>query len=57
MKVVKVISKSRNGSRMEVIAKEGSTHQTLHIHKGNEIWRYFVGEDKTGKKVFLPITV
>lgn len=57
MKVEQVISESRNGSRMEVIGKENNTQKTLHIHKENRGWSYFVGEDKKGKKVFAPITV
>ena len=57
MKVTKIISKSQDRSRMEVIAKEGDTLKTLHIRQENKIWRYFVGEDKQGKKVFSPITV
>ena len=57
MKVIKVISKSPNEKRMEVIAKEGDTQKTLHIRQEHEVWKYFVGHDKNGKKVFSPITV
>ena len=57
MKVRQVISKSRDGNRMEVIAREGNDQRTLHIHQKRNEWRYFAGEDKNGKKIFLPITV
>lgn len=57
MKVKQVISETKDGRRMEVIGKEDNTQKTLHIHKENRGWSYFVGEDKKGKKVFAPITV
>ena len=57
MKVVKVISKSPNEKRMEVIAKEGDTQKTLHICQEHVVWKYFVDHNKNGKKVFSPITV
>ena len=58
MKVKQVISESRNGKRMEVIAKDndGVLH-TLHIQQEHKVWKYFVGENKKGVKVFAPITV
>ena len=57
MKVKRIISESRNGNQMEVIAEEDDIQKTLHIHKENGVWRYFAGCDKEGKKVFLPINV
>ena len=57
MMVKKIISKSKDGNRMEVIAKEDKVQKTLHIHKENNIWRYFAGCNKEGKRIFLPITV
>jgi hypothetical protein len=57
MKVKQIISKSRSGNKMEVIGKEDDTQKTLHIHEENKVWKYFAGCDKTGRKVFSPITV
>ena len=57
MKVKQIISKSKNGNRMEVIAKEGDIQKTLHIHQKNKVWRYFDGCDKKGNRVFSIITV
>ena len=57
MKVVKIISESKDGSRMEVIAKEDGTRKTLHIHREYNVWKYFVGLNKEGRKVFSPITI
>jgi len=57
MKVKKIISKNKNGNRMEVIAEEGGIQKTLHIHRENNIWRYFAGCNQEGKKIFLPINV
>ena len=57
MKVKQIISKSKYGHRMEVIAKDDNGLYTLHIHRGNDIWKYFVCYDKNGNKVFSPIAV
>ena len=57
MIVKRIISKSRKGNRMEVIAKEGDIQKTLHIHQENKVWRYFDGCDKKGNRVFSIITV
>ena len=57
MIVKQIISKSRSGKRMEVTAKEGDTYQTLHLRQVGNVWRYFAGLNKNGKKVFSPITV
>lgn len=57
MIVKQIISRSKNGKRMEVIAKEGDTQQTFHIRQVGKVWRYFAGCDKNGKQVFSPITV
>jgi len=58
MEVKQIISKSKSGNRMEVIAKEPfQIQKTLHIRKENNIWRYFAGCDDKGKKVFLPIII
>ena len=57
MKLKQIISKSKGGNRMEVIAKEDNIQKTLHIRQENNIWRYFNGRDNKGKRVFLPITI
>ena len=57
MIIKKIISKSRDGNRMEVIAKEDKVLKTLHIHKENNIWRYFAGYDKKDTKIYLPIAI
>jgi len=57
MIVKQIISNSRNGNQMEVIGKDSNIQKTLHIHKENNVWRYFAGYDKKGKKIFLPIDV
>jgi len=57
MMVKQIISKSKGGNRMEVIAKENNIQKTLHIHQENSIWRYFAGCDEKGKKIFLPINI
>jgi len=58
MELIKIISKSRKGNRMEIIAKEPfQIPKTLHIHKENNIWRYFAGRDNKGNKLFFPITI
>jgi len=48
MKIKKVISKSRDGSRMEVITEHGKgILRTRHVHKnGNGKWRYCIGYEK-----------
>ena len=53
----RIISEGNNGNRMEVIGKEDKTLKTLHIHKEYNVWKYFVGCDKEGRKVYAPITV
>lgn len=56
MKLIKIISESKSGNRMEVIAEEDNIRRTLHIHKENNVWKYFAGCYKD-KKVFFPITI
>ena len=56
MKLKQIISKSKKGNRMEIIAEEDNMQRTLHIRKENNIWRFFAGCNK-GKKVFSPIIV
>ena len=58
MKLIQIISKSKDGNRMEIIAKEPfQIQKTLHIRKENNIWRYFAGRDDKGNKVYLPIII
>lgn len=44
MKIHKIISKSKSGKRMEVIAagKKGPYH-TLHVHRHRMSWQYCAG--------------
>jgi len=47
MKIKKIISKSKDGNRMEVIA--GSYHgnlKTHHIHRHQKDWKYLAGYEK-----------
>lgn len=57
MIVRQIISKSRDENKMEVIGKEDGTQKTLHIRREHNVWRYFIGCDKKGRKVFSPITI
>ena len=61
MMVKQIISKSKGGNRMEVIAIEDNILRTLHIHKNNDsliaTWRYFAGCLKNGTKIFLPVSI
>ena len=57
MKLIKIISKSRDGNQMEVVAKEDKAQKTLHIRRVNDVWRYLAGKDEKGNKVFEVITV
>ena len=57
MIVKRIISKSRNGNRMEVIAEENNIQKTLHIHQENNVWKYFAGLSQEGKKIFSPINI
>ena len=57
MKLVRVISKSRGGNRMEVIAKNDDGLKTLHIHRKNRVWKYVAGRTREDKPFLLPITV
>jgi len=61
MKVKQIISKSKNGNRMEIIATEDNVQRTLHIRKNNDAlitgWRYFAGCLRNGTKIYLPISI
>ncbi len=57
MMVKKVISQSKDGNRMEVIAKEDKAQRTLHIRQEDKTWRYFAGCDNKDNKIYLPIIV
>jgi len=57
MRVERIISKSRDGNRMEVIGRDADGRRTLHLHRKNDVWRYSVGYDREDKQVFLPIKV
>jgi len=46
MKVKKIISKSKDGKRMEVIAIDGNFLHTFHVHKHQKDWKYCAGYEK-----------
>lgn len=41
MKIIKVISKSKNETRMEVIAEDGGDLYMLHVHRQPKGWAYY----------------
>lgn len=50
MKIAKVISKSKNGRKMEVIGVDNDgVKRTLHVHKKASEWLYSIGVDARGK--------
>jgi len=52
MKIKKVISKSKDGNRMEVIAEgQGGYLCTLHIHRHSDGWKYHAGRDRKGQPI------
>ena len=55
MKVQRIISKSKNGRRMEVICDDGKTRH-IHLNRGDSrtYWTY---RDDRKDDVFLPIEV
>ena len=58
MKFKQIISKSRDGNKMEIIAEENKVLKTLHVHKESKnTWRYFAGCNNKETKIFLPITI
>ena len=57
MKVVKVISKSRNGRQMEVIGEDEEYYGTLHIHRQSKRWTYFKGLNDHNEPIFRAIEV
>jgi len=46
MNLRKIISKSKDGNRMEVIATDGNFLHTLHIQKHQKDWKYCAGYEK-----------
>ena len=46
MKLRKIISKSKDGEKMEVIATDGNFLRTLHIQKHQKDWKYCAGYEK-----------
>jgi len=44
MNLEKIISKSRDGNRMEIIARDDFKNiKTLHVHRSSKGWRYCIG--------------
>ena len=46
MKLIKIISKSKDGKKMEVIATDGNFLDTLHIQKHQKDWKYCAGYEE-----------
>lgn len=56
MKIHKIISKSKNGKQMEVIAiDDKGKKQTFHIHKKTTSWQYCVDKDKEKRLILKTI--
>lgn len=55
MNIIQIISKSKDGTRMQIIAKDENRLKTLHIHAGKGAeWRYCKEYDyKEGKPIAL----
>ena len=51
MKVRKIISKSKNGNRMEVIGEDDNGLHTLHINKKGGVWNYVADKTDGGAKL------
>jgi len=44
MKLEKIISKSKDGNRMEIIARDDFKNpKTLHVHRYSKGWKYCAG--------------
>jgi len=46
MELRKIISKSKDGEKMEVTATDGNFLHTLHIQKHQKDWKYCAGYEK-----------
>ena len=46
MQLRKIISKSKDGEKMEVIATEGHFLHTFHIQRYSKDWKYCAGYEK-----------
>lgn len=46
MEIEKIISKSKDGNKMEVTATNGNFLNTLHIQKYPKEWKYCAGYEK-----------
>ena len=57
MKLKKIISKSKDGNRMEAITEHGEgILRTRHLHKGGDgKWRYFDRYEK-GRQIFRKLS-
>ena len=51
MRVKKIISKSDDKKRMEVIAEEGGKLKTLHLKASGKEWMYCAGKDELKIKI------
>jgi len=57
MKIKKIISKSKNGNRMEIIAINGEDLRTLHVHLIQDKWRYYAGKNEDFQPIFKFINI
>jgi hypothetical protein len=61
MKVLRVISESRDKQRREVIAEHNGVKRTYHIRRSSGVWHYCNGASKTsdGQRIYMftPIDV
>lgn len=56
MKMKQIISKSKDGNKMEIIAQGVFNLETLHIHKGlNNKWSYYWGLDEDERPILRSI--
>ena len=51
MKVRKIISKSKDENRMEVIGEDDNGLHTLHINKKGGVWNYVADKTDGGAKL------
>ena len=54
MRVKKIISKSKDGKRVEVIAEDDGKLRTLHLQASGGKWTY-LGFDEKGNRILKPI--
>ena len=54
MKIHKIISKSKDNNRMEVIAVDNNGYyKTLHLHRHGSDWKYYNVQHKDYRNILL----